>query len=57
MFFVPSAGGVPSGRLQAAQFEHKESFSQFVSDPANPVANSLRFLRSPRLCKAVGASR
>jgi putative CocE/NonD family hydrolase len=40
MFFVPSAGGVSSGRLQAAQFEHKESFSQFVSDPANPVANS-----------------
>jgi predicted acyl esterase len=40
MFFAPSAGGVSSGRLQATQFEHRESFSQFLSDPANPVTNS-----------------
>ena len=38
--FRPSAGGVSSGRLQAAHFDRQESFSQFVSDPANPVTNS-----------------
>jgi len=40
MFFAPSAGGVSSGRLQAKQFEQKESFSQFLSDPASPVVNA-----------------
>jgi putative CocE/NonD family hydrolase len=39
MFLVPPSGSERSGRLQTSPFENKDSFSQFVSDPANPVTN------------------
>ena len=39
MFLAPPTGGARSGRLQAASFENKDSFSQFTSDPSNPVTN------------------
>jgi uncharacterized protein len=39
MFLVPSTSSERSGRLQTSPFENKDSFSQFVSDPTNPVTN------------------
>jgi uncharacterized protein len=39
MFLVPASGSERCGRLQTSPFENKDSFSQFVSDPANPVTN------------------
>jgi len=40
MFLAPSTGDVHFGQLQAARFEEKQSSSQFLSDPSNPVTNS-----------------
>jgi uncharacterized protein len=39
MFLAPSAGSGRSGRLQTTPFGMKDSFSEFASDPANPVTN------------------
>ena len=39
MFLAPRAGSGRSGRLQTSPFNKKDSFSEFVSDPANPVTN------------------
>jgi uncharacterized protein len=39
MFLAPSTSSERSGRLQTSPFENKDSFSQFVSDPTNPVTN------------------
>jgi putative CocE/NonD family hydrolase len=39
MFLAPGAGSRRSGRLQTTPFNEKDSFSEFVSDPANPVTN------------------
>jgi uncharacterized protein len=39
LFLAPQTGGARFGRLQAAPFDNKDSFSEFVSDPASPVAN------------------
>lgn len=39
MFLAPGIGSGRSGRLQTAPSENKDSFIQFVSDPANPVTN------------------
>ena len=39
MFLAPPSGSERSGGLQTGTFENKDSFSQFVSDPANPVIN------------------
>ena len=39
MFLFPPTGSVRSGQLQTAPPDKKESFSQFASDPANPVTN------------------
>jgi len=39
MFLVPAANSARFGLLQTSPFENKDSFSQFVSDPANPVTN------------------
>jgi putative CocE/NonD family hydrolase len=39
MFLAPPTGGAGPARLQMTQFGNKDSFSQFVSDPANPVTN------------------
>ena len=40
MFLASGARGVRSGQLQPMAPEGKESFSQFISDPADPVTNS-----------------
>ena len=39
MFLAPSTGNAHSGRLQGTRFDNKDSFSEFTSDPANPVTN------------------
>ena len=39
MFLAPSTGNERYGRLQTTPFDNKDSFSDFVSDPANPVIN------------------
>jgi putative CocE/NonD family hydrolase len=39
MFLTSPAGDVGSGQLQTMRPDGKESFSQFVSDPADPVTN------------------
>jgi hypothetical protein len=39
VFLAPPTDGARAGRLQTAPFDKKESFSEFLSDPANPVAN------------------
>ena len=39
MFLAPPNGNEHSARLQARPFDSKESFSEFVSDPAHPVTN------------------
>jgi putative CocE/NonD family hydrolase len=39
MFLAPRAGSARSGQLQTTPFDNKDSFSEFVSDPASPVAN------------------
>lgn len=39
MFLAPSTGNGHSGRLQGTRFDNKDSFSEFTSDPANPVTN------------------
>jgi len=40
MFLAPSTGDVHFGQLQTTRFEEKQSSSQFLSDPSNPVTNS-----------------
>ncbi|HET9409772.1 MAG TPA: CocE/NonD family hydrolase [Candidatus Sulfotelmatobacter sp.] len=39
MFLAPPTGSGRSGQLQTTAFDKKDSFSEFVSDPANPVTN------------------
>ena len=39
LFLAPRVGRPDSGRLQATPFDQKDSFSEFTSDPANPVTN------------------
>jgi uncharacterized protein len=39
IFLAPPIDGARAGRLQTAPFDEKESFSEFLSDPANPVTN------------------
>ena len=39
-FLAPRTSGISLGRLQTTPFDNKESFSEFASDPANPVVNS-----------------
>jgi putative CocE/NonD family hydrolase len=38
-FLAPETDGAGLGRLQTMPFDNKDSFSEFVSDPANPVVN------------------
>jgi putative CocE/NonD family hydrolase len=38
-FLAPQTGSARYGRLQSTPFDNKDSFSEFVSDPASPVAN------------------
>ena len=38
-FLAPQPDSAGSGRLQTKPFDNKDSFSEFVSDPANPVVN------------------
>lgn len=42
MFLAQAAGTIRTGQLQARSPTNKESFSQFVSDPSNPVTNAFR---------------
>ena len=37
--FLAARGGERFGRLQTRPFHNKDSFSEFISDPANPVTN------------------
>ena len=39
MFLAPPTASARSARLQTTPFENKDNFSQFTSDPANPVTN------------------
>ena len=39
MFLAPLTDSARSGRLQTTPFDNKDSFSEFASDPANPVTN------------------
>jgi len=39
VFLAPGTGGAGFGRLQSAAFDSGDSFSEFASDPANPVVN------------------
>ena len=36
---MPGTGNTNTGRLQTTPFDNPNSFSEFVSDPANPVVN------------------
>ena len=38
-FLAPASDGSSAGRLQTTPFDNSDSFSEFVSDPANPVVN------------------
>jgi putative CocE/NonD family hydrolase len=38
-FLAPGTDGTRSGRLQTTPFDNRDSFSEFVSDPARPVVN------------------
>jgi putative CocE/NonD family hydrolase len=38
-FLAPASDGTSSGRLQTTPFDNQDSFSEFVSDPSNPVVN------------------
>src|SRR5438552_3897219 len=38
-FLAPETPGTSLGRLQTTPFDNKDSFSEFVSDPASPVVN------------------
>ena len=38
-FLAPRTDSAPYGRLQTRPFGNKDSFSEFVSDPASPVVN------------------
>jgi uncharacterized protein len=39
-FLAPGTGNTSAGRLQTTPFDNPNSFSEFVSDPANPVVNT-----------------
>jgi putative CocE/NonD family hydrolase len=39
VFLAPPTGSARHGQLQTTPFDNKDSFSEFVSDPARPVAN------------------
>ncbi len=39
-FLAPKTSGTSLGRLQTTPVDNKDSFSEFVSDPASPVVNS-----------------
>ena len=39
MFLAPAGGNERSARLQIRPFDSRESVSEFISDPANPVTN------------------
>ena len=39
-FLAPASDGSSAGRLQTTPFDNPDSFSEFVSDPANPVVNT-----------------
>jgi len=38
-FLAPASDGSSTGRLQTTPFDNQDSFSEFVSDPSNPVVN------------------
>jgi uncharacterized protein len=38
-FLAPGSDGSSTGRLQTTPFDNQDSFSEFVSDPSNPVVN------------------
>jgi putative CocE/NonD family hydrolase len=38
-FLAPASDGSSTGRLQSSPFDNSDSFSEFVSDPSNPVVN------------------
>jgi uncharacterized protein len=38
-FLAPASDGSSAGRLQTTPFDNQDSFSEFVSDPSNPVVN------------------
>jgi uncharacterized protein len=38
-FLAPTSDGSSTGRLQTTPFDNQDSFSEFVSDPSNPVVN------------------
>src|SRR5450631_28301 len=38
-FLAPASDGSGAGRLQSSPFDKQDSFSEFVSDPSNPVVN------------------
>ena len=38
-FLAPASDGSSTGRLQSSRFDNPDSFSEFVSDPSEPVVN------------------